>query len=408
MLPVLWWWVSGKILTAALIIELSEQSLMIKLTKIHRFLAVLLPVSLCCLLFCGAALAADEESPGLNDGKKWRVAYYQGGPIPFYTNIQKEIIKELMRKGWIDEAALPPSALETEPPYWDWLCDEAESGYLEFLPENGYSASWNSEKRGRIRRELQAKLEAGEVDLLLAMGTWAGEDLVNDRHSVPTLVMSASGFEKTGIIKSAEDSGFDHVNVFLDPTFSERQLRMFHRVTGFGKLGVAYENTDEGLRYSYMETVEKVAADQGFELKRCEVLDTTDDREKSRESCLSCYRELAADSDAVFITALLCADEEIDALAALFKKEKIYSYSFFGSDHVKKGILLGASAEASYELHGRHYAANIIKVLSGTRPRDLAQVMELPFLISINRSTAEAIGFDIPQSIVTIARGIYE
>ena len=283
---------------------------------------LLLPVFFCCLLSCGTALAADEESPGLNDGKKWRVAYYQGGSIPFYTNIQKEIIKELMRKGWIDDAPLPPSWPEAEPPYWSWLCDEATSRNHEFLPENGYSAFWNSGKHAKLRREL---------------------------------------------------------------------------------------HTDEGLRYSYMETVEKIAADQGFELNRCEVLDTTDEREKSRESCLSCYRELAADSDAVFITALLYADEEIDALAALLKKEKIYySYSFFGSEHVKKGILLGASAEAAYERHGRHYAANIIEVLSGTRPGDLAQVVELPFVISINRSTAEAIGYDIPQSIITIARGINE
>lgn len=160
-------------------------------------------------------------------------------------------------------------------------------------------------------------MQAGEIDLVIATGTWAGEDLVNNSHSTPTLVLSAFNFEKTGIIKSLEDSGFDYVHVMLDPTFTERQLRMFHRVTGFQKLGVAYENTEEGLRYSFKEVIDHVAADRGFAVSHCAVLDTTEDKEKSRASCLSYSQELAANSDAIFITSLLCADEEIEALSTL-------------------------------------------------------------------------------------------
>ena len=52
-----------------------------------------------------------------------------------------------------------------------------------------------------MRAELFKKLQAGKIDLVIAMGTWAGEDLVNDSHTTPTLVMSASAFEKTGILQ---------------------------------------------------------------------------------------------------------------------------------------------------------------------------------------------------------------
>ncbi len=366
-------------------------------------------LTLCVMLFFSATFShAENTTPELIDGHKWRIAYYQGGPIPFYSNIYKEILIELMRHGLIDSAPLPEKALATELPFWNWLCNDVRSDYLEFLPSNGYSASWNMDKRKEVRSELLQKLARGEIDLVIAMGTWAGEDLVNDSHSVPTLVMSAAHFEKTGLIKSVDDSGFDHVSVEIDPTFAERQLRMFQRVTGFKKLGVAYENTDEGHRYSTIKSLEKVASDRNFTLNLCEVLDTTDDREKSRASCLSCFQELAANSDAIYISALLCADEEIDALATLFKEKKIFSYSFYGSQHVKKGILLGASAAAGYEIYGRHNSEKIMAVMAGTKPRALKQVVELPFFLSINTATAEAIDFKVPESISTIARDVYD
>lgn len=367
-------------------------------------------VLVCCLfqIFSSAPSFAGNTTPQLNNGKKWRMAYYQGGPIPFYSHVHKEIIKKLMDHGWIDRATLPEDGITTEPPFWDWLCNSAKSDYLEFLPANGYSAFWNGEKRKGVRAELLKRLQDGEIDLVIAMGTWAGEDLVNDSHSVPTLVLSASNFEETGLITSVYDSGLDHVSVSTDPTFAERQVRMFHRVTDFQKLGVAYEDNPEGRRYSNIAVIDKVAAERGFEVTRCAVLDTTDDRAASRASCLSCFQELAANSDAIYISALLCADEEIDTLSALFKDKGIFSYSFYGSQHVEKGILLGASAEAGYENYGGHNAEQMIQVLRGASPRSLKQAVELPFLLSINTATAGAIDFKVPESIHKIARDVYD
>lgn len=372
----------------------------------HR--AALLLMACFVIFFLCETAVAEDLSPSDNNGHKWRIAYYQGGPISFYTNLQKELIKQLRAQGWIENAPIPEESLSAEAPYWDWLSHSVKSNYLEFLPENGYSASWNGELRKKLRAELLAKLQAGEIDLLIAMGTWAGEDFVNSEHSVPTLVMSTSSFEKTGLIASVDDSGLDHVSVYLDPSFTERQLRMFHRVTGFKSLGVAYENTVEGLQYSSMETLERLAVNRGFTLNLCEVLDTTEDRVASRTSCLSCYRQLAKSSDAIFITALLCADEEIETLSSLFKDEQVLSYSMYGSDHVEKGIFLGGSSEAGYEFNGVTNARKMIQVLKGMKARDLPQVVNVPLFISINAETARVLKFKVPLSIYRIARDVYE
>lgn len=369
----------------------------------RKFLVIVL-----LLIFSCSQSLADDTAPTLNKGKKWRIAYYQGGPIPFYSNIQKEVIGELMNLGWIKKSPLPDEVIPGKAPYWNWLCTEAVSDYLEFLPENGYSASWNPEKREQTRTALIKKLQAGKIDLITAMGTWAGEDLINNQHSTPTLLFCASTFQDTGILKSVEDSGFDHVSAMLDPTFFERQLRMYFRLTGFHTLGIAYENTDEGLRYSSIRTVEKLSQELGFSVNRCEVLDTTDDRKKSRASCLSCYNELSENSDAIFITSLLCADEEIETLAKLFKEKKVPSYSVFGSTHAEKGILLTSSAPAAYREHGKRSAHRIAKVLNGTKPRSIPQVTEIPLFLSINTATAKEINFTVPPAISRIAHDIYE
>jgi ABC-type uncharacterized transport system substrate-binding protein len=367
----------------------------------------LLLVVLLLTVSCNQTLA-DDTAPTLNNGQKWRIAYYQGGPIPFYANIQKETIKELMNLGWISKSPLPEELLPGKAPYWNWLSTKVVSNYLEFLPENGYSASWNPQKREQVRADLLKKLQSGKIDLVIAMGTWAGEALINDQHSTPTLLFSASNFHNTGILKSLDDSGYDHVSAMLDPTFFERQLRMYHRLTGFQTLGVAYEDTEEGLHYSSISTLEKVSKEQNFTLNRCKVIDTTEDREKSRASCLSCYKELAENSDAIFITSLLCADEEIDALAELFKEKKVTSYSVFGSEHAKKGIMLTSSAAVAYREHGKRSAHKIAKVLSGTKPRSIPQVTEIPLFLSINTATAKAINFTVPESIRRIAHEVYE
>ena len=48
-----------------------------------------------------------STEPVLNDGKRWRVGYYEGGE---YTDYQKEFtatIKGLMKLGWIEPQTIP-------------------------------------------------------------------------------------------------------------------------------------------------------------------------------------------------------------------------------------------------------------------------------------------------------------
>jgi ABC-type uncharacterized transport system substrate-binding protein len=83
------------------------------------------------------------------------------------------------------------------------------------------------------------------------------------------MVLSASDAVASGIIKSAEDSGYNHVHACVDPFRYDRQVRVFHDIVGFKKLGIAYEDSVEGKSYAAVEIIEKVAAERDFKIVKC-------------------------------------------------------------------------------------------------------------------------------------------
>jgi hypothetical protein len=203
------------------------------------------------LLLWPVAGFADQQvfklAPTTNDGEKWRVGYYEGGAYINYQQQLTETVKGLMQLGWLETAVLPKQSGESTDTLWKWLSTKAKSQYIEFVADAHYSAFWEKDKRTNVENEIVIRLTNNkDIDLMIGMGTWAGKGLANYRHRTNTLVFSTSNPISSGIIKSVEDSGFDHVHVRVDPKRNERQLKVFHEMIGFHKLGVVYEDSLAG------------------------------------------------------------------------------------------------------------------------------------------------------------------
>nr|WP_319493480.1 ABC transporter substrate binding protein [uncultured Desulfobacter sp.] len=350
--------------------------------------------------------AGSANAPKLNNGKKWRVAYYEGGPYSEYTDTMRTLVDGLIQLGWITADTPPDLRQETPKPYIDWLTKHG-GPYLSFKPEDCYSADWDDQKRADFRKQLLEKLKHGDIDIVLAMGTWAGMDMANNQHSVPVMVLSTSDPIRAGIINSATDSGFDHVTARVDPNRYSRQLRMFHRIVGFDTLGIAFENTKEGRSYSAIDEAEQIAKERGFKLITCNVLNSMPDKIESDGVCLKCFQDLSKRADAVYVTALVCADTQTKEVADIFKKARIPSFSMLGPKWVKEGILMSISSDSGYKALSSYNADKFGQILNGTKPRSLNQILEDPLNIAINTTTAKAIGFPMPKSIMAIATEIY-
>ncbi len=359
------------------------------------------------LIFLPHLLHADENTaPIRNNGKKWNIAYYEGGPWTDYADTMRTLVEGLSSLGWLDPPELPRLPEETPKPYWDRLC-AAKSDYLRFLPENAYSAGWDDARRQINRRKLLHKLQRDEIDLVLAAGTWAGLDIAVKAHDTPAVVISTSDPVSAGIIKSAADSGLDHVTARVDPDRYVRQIRMFHRIVGFHSLGVAYEKTPLGKFYSAMDEVSRMARERGFSVVTCGVPGEDVDVVVVNRECLHCYRYLAKNADAVYVTAMSCGDRLVEEIAEIFREMDTPSFSMIGSKHVKRGLLMSISSDAGYRALGIYTAGKIARIFHGATPRTLPQVFRDPLDIAVNLKTAEEIGFPIPKSILKIAHEVY-
>jgi ABC-type uncharacterized transport system substrate-binding protein len=331
----------------------------------------------------------------------------RGAHVNYYGNLLGTI-QGLMALGWSKESEIPLHGEEDTRALWRWLVREAESDFLSFSEDAFYSANWDVAERDRVREKVLDHLKREtDVDLIIAMGTWAGTDLANDEHNVPTIVMSTSDPIKAGIIRSAENSGYSHVHARVDPGRYERQLRVFHDIIGFQKLGVAYEDTLYGRAYAAIDAVEKVAAERGFDLVRCHTQSDIADRVAAGKSVVTCFQELARSADAVYLTIQWGVNTEtIPELVTVANRYRIPTFSQLGSQEVRNGMLLSLSRPGFRPVR-RFLAATIAKILNGAKPGRLNQIFEEAPNIAINLKTAELVGVYLYADVLAAADEVY-
>jgi len=343
-----------------------------------------------------------------SSSKKWALAYYEGGEYKDYKSEFLATIRSLMNKGWIERKDIPDFEGDSTHELWLWLSKSVKSERLEFLSDGHYSADWNEEKRARVKRSLLGRLrEKKDVDLLISMGTWAGKDTANDKHEVPTLVLSASDPIAAGIINSVEDSGFKHVHATVDPNRFRRQVEVFHELVEFRRLGVAYENTLSGRSYAAVDALEDLAQKRGFQLVSCFTKSDISDLTLAEKSVLDCFEYLSRNSDAIYVTNQGGINRNsIPDLVDVAISEKIPTFSQSGSDEVRYGFLFSLS-RAEYRYLGDFHAETISRIVNGEYPGDIGQLFEEPPKIVINLKTAELVGFDPPLLLLGAADEIY-
>lgn len=368
---------------------------------------------ICLFLLNGSLFAADKGNfsiqPNLNNGQKWRIGYYEGGPYSAYQQNLIALLNGLMELGWIGSTEIPHQEGEQTQELWKWLGTVSKSSYIEFVQDAHYSAEWDEKDQPVMTAAIIERLNIKQdIDLMIVAGTSAGKAMANDQHHVPCVIISTSDPLSAGIIKSIEDSGYDHVHARVDPTRYERQIQIFHDIIGFQKLGVAYDNSAIGISGGSIDKVEKVAKEGGFEVISCYTKDNIPDVKISEDSVKHCFEELVKQVDAIYVTLQNGVNpQSIPSLVNIANTAKIPTFSQEGSQEVQWGFLLSIS-HASYKYVGQFYAETIAKIFNGAKPRQLNQLFEDPPKIAINLKTAETIGYDPSVDVLGAADEIYQ
>jgi ABC-type uncharacterized transport system substrate-binding protein len=315
----------------------------------------------------------------------------------------------LMELGWIERVALPSPEKKDSQILWEWLVENAHSDYIEFAEDGFVSAAWDDELRERLGKELVQRLRSErDIDLMLALGTRAGQDLATDEHSVPTIVITSTDPIKSGIVKSADDSGLDHVHARVDPHRNERQVTIFHELVAFNRLGVAYEDSVAGRNYAAIDIIRSLGKDRGFEIIECHTLSDIPDRTVAGESVTECFEALSKTSDAIYVTMQGGVNRDtIPQLVKIANNYRIPTLSQIGEKGVQAGLLVSVSSFYASKKSGRFFASVIARIFNGARPRQLSQVLEESPNISLNLKTAEIVGLYLKADILAAADNVF-
>jgi ABC-type uncharacterized transport system substrate-binding protein len=349
-----------------------------------------------------------QTKPITHNGKKWVIGYYEGGPYINYPANLRAIVDGLVQLGWMERTKIAEIADPTDSKSLWAVLSKANSAYLRFDPQVYYSANWDNTLRTRNKTAAIKALQRIQIDLIIAMGTWAGQDLANDEHDVPVMVVSSSDPVKSGIIKSASYSGFDHVHAKCDPNRYIRQVRLFHDIFGFKRLGVVYENSLVGKSYAAIEDIEIVADRNGFQMVTCEAPWSGVTQQKRILNLVKCHKKLAPRIDALFLTVHKGVDaKHMDEILAPLIAHQIPTWSQRGPQEVRNGALLSIG-RGGFGPVGKFHAMIMAKIFNGANAGDLNQIFEDPRNIAINLNTAKAIGFKPPKGLIMVADEIYE
>lgn len=375
----------------------------------------LLPfLTACCLLCAGLflpSLTAAATPADSGQDKVWRVIYVEGGPFSDYQRILRGLTLGLQERGIIDNGQVPvPQDSEEVKGMWAWLAANAGGSRLRFMPDGFYSSGWQEDKRKEVLQAVVDRIRTkGDVDMILAFGTWAGQDFARADITIPVVVSSVTNAIASGIIPSIDDSGRDNLVAAIEPDRFKRQVLLFHDIFQFHKLGIAYEDTPSGRGSVALDEIEAAAAERGFELLRCTDTFDVEDPDIASDRLLACHKKLAAQgADAVYLTCNIGLQAKaMERVLEPLAEAHIPTFSQLGAPDVMHGALLSV-AQTSATDEGRFSAELMEEIMNGAKPRDLSPVFESAVSMAMNLYMATRIGWNPPLEVLAAVDEFYQ
>jgi hypothetical protein len=299
---------------------------LVRLLKKCLFITIL-------FVFCSVASseAVNENevapAPRLKDGLKWRIGYCESKNFVNYPATFNALIQGLTQLGWLTGTDNLPYARGQEDTraMWEYLSSHDCGPYIEFVGDAYYSFNnMNESLRSETAAEITERLNGRQdLDLMIVMGTTAGQALANGARSVPLMVFSTSNAVQVGIVNSNDYSGREQVWAHMDPDRYRQQIEVFHDIFTFKKLGMVYEDSVSGRALAAIEDVEAVAGERGFEIVRCFVKDNQSDKNAFYREMLEAHRKIAREADAMYLSVYTDRQAGLlpDLLAPFYEKK---------------------------------------------------------------------------------------
>lgn len=341
----------------------------------------------------------------LNGGKeKFRIGVVISGDYwEFYDNL-KGLIEGFSSIGWANRITVPSSFSHCDE-LITWLNGKKYSDYVEFVPEYFVNLDWGDNTSELIEKYLTYR---PKVDVIMAYGGKAAKTFYDIKnYPIPVLSDAITDCIEAGVTLNNDDSGRDFFSNKIDSEVYKQQIRLFHDMVGFKKLGIIYGNNADGILYGAVNDVEAVAKERFFEIVRdTNVKEFVDD--DTPELYLAALRRIVNKVDAVYIGASTAVTEYniMPQIVEILNKAKKPSFSLEGTIRVKDGILFSLSS-GGLTRSGIWMATKISHVFGGALPRSLNQHFENIYSVAVNLDAAKKIDFKMPLDLLVNSDEFY-
>jgi ABC-type uncharacterized transport system substrate-binding protein len=238
------------------------------------------------------------------------------------------------------------------------------------------------------------------------MGTWAGRDIADAAITTSVMLLNSSDPVKARILNPAQPVP-DHQFIEHHPELYKNQLRLFHDLLHFERLGVIHEDSANGRTYANLPELKEIAREKGFTVIPVTAPDTALPEDRAAAGYREALARIAPDIDALWMSAHRGETPKYipDMLPIIFSN-RIATWSTAGDDAVRRGALISIT-QHDLDTTGAWYADVMARILNGDCPGRLPRTFDMPRSIILNAESARQIGLSWPKPLLETADKVY-
>ncbi|MCV6587990.1 MAG: ABC transporter substrate-binding protein [Marinobacterium sp.] len=280
--------------------------------------------------------------------------------------------------------------------------DAVRDGLKAALIENGYDSDKvkftyeSAQGNPAIAAQIARKLVGEQPAVIVAIATPSAQAAVSAARDIPVVFSAVTDPLAAKLVTNMDKPG-RNVTGLSDAVPVAQHLAMIKEVVpGLKRLGIPF-NPGEPNAVSIIESMEKVAAEQGIEIIKVAAPKSSD--------VMIAAQKLIGKADAIYTTL---DNTVISALESIIKVGIDARLPVFSADtgSVARGSV--AAVGFNYSDMGRQTGEMVIEILNGKKPADMPVRIAKGTDIYVNLKTARMMGVEIPQSLLDRATKIIQ
>lgn len=281
--------------------------------------------------------------------------------------------------------------------------DAARQGFLDVLAENGYQEGdnlkvdfQNAQGDMPTAQTIANKFVADNVDLVLAIATPTSQAMAGATEEIPILITAVTDPLSAGLVHDMARPGTNVTGTTDMAPVGEQVALLKEFKPGISRIGIIY-NSSEANSVVQVELAEEAAQELGLEVVKA-VASNSSEVLQAAQSLEGRVEGIYIPSDNTIVSAL----ESVIQVAENNKLPVIVSEG----DSVQRGGL--ATLGLDYYTLGRQTGYMALEVLAGSDPAEMAIQGQEDLNLIINKQAAEAMGVEVPQTLLDQANEIIE